>query len=96
LKQLGSSPIAKLTDLIDHATDKPFKLPEEADDLSGLLAAVLDAERTSLRTFHALCELAANDPVTAALALDLLHEAMDGEQEMETLLGSTAPELDGT
>jgi ferritin-like protein len=52
--QLGGQPIPKLTDLIDHATDKPFKLPTSMVDVHGVLKAVLDAERTSLRTYQRL------------------------------------------
>src|SRR5256885_2088581 len=41
--QLGGRPIARLTELIDHASDKPFKLPESLADAQGVLKAVLDA-----------------------------------------------------
>jgi bacterioferritin len=96
LNELGSRPIAQLTELVQRSTDKPFKLPDNVRDLNGALKAVLDAERTSLRTYQRLYELARDhDPVTQALALDLLREAVHGEEQLERLLGEPAPELEG-
>lgn len=96
INELGGQPIAKLTDLIQHATDKPFKLPDDSRDLDGALKAVLDAERTSLRTYQRLYALTQqDDPITHALALDLLREAVQGEEQLERLLGKPAPELEG-
>jgi bacterioferritin len=96
LNELGSRPIAKLTELVQHATDKPFKLPDNGRDLDGALKAVLDAERTSLRTYQRLYDLTReHDPVTQALALDFLREAVHGEEQLERLLGEPAPELEG-
>ena len=96
LNELGSRPIAKLTELVQHATDKPFKLPDDVRDLDGALKAVLDAERTSLRTYHRLYEQTReHDPVTQALALEFLTEAVRGEEQLERLLGEPAPELEG-
>jgi hypothetical protein len=48
---IGEQPIAKLGDVVDRATDKPFKLPANVRDLDGVLKAVLDAERTSMRSY---------------------------------------------
>jgi bacterioferritin len=96
LNELGSRPIAKLTELVQHATDKPFKLPADVRDLDGALKAVLDAERTSLRTYQRLYEQTREyDPVTQALALDFLREAIHGEEQLERLLGEPIPELEG-
>jgi bacterioferritin len=96
LVELGSGPIPKLTDLVDAATDKPFKLPENTDDVRGLLRAVLDAERTSMRTHSAIHEMTRDrDPVTSMLALELLTESTRGEQVLEKLLGEQAPEMTG-
>jgi bacterioferritin len=88
IKELGGEPIRKLTDLIQHATDKPFKLPESLSDMNGVLRAVLDAERTSIRTYHALYELSrSNDPVTELLVREILGDANHGEEELERLIG---------
>ncbi len=93
---LGGMPVPKLTGLPEHATDKPFKLPENVRDIDGALRAVLDAERTSIRTYRALYDKTKeNDPVTHALALELLREAIEGEEEIERTLGTPAPEMDG-
>jgi bacterioferritin len=93
---LGGQPVSKLTDLPEYATDKPFKLPENVRDIDGALKAVLDAERTSLRTYRALGEKSRErDPVTHALALEFFTEAVQGEEEIERLLGGPAPEMDG-
>ena len=92
----GGAPIPKLGQVMDHATDKPFKLPQRLDDVEGLLKAVLDAERTTARTQQQLYEKTHDtDPLTASLALSLLAEALRGEQEMEKLLGESHPEMDG-
>jgi bacterioferritin len=94
--QLGGIPTTKLTALVEVATDKPFKLPEDLSDIDGLLRAVLDAERTSMRTHHAIHQgTAGRDPLTAAMSLDLLTEATRGEQLLEKLLGHSAPEMQG-
>jgi bacterioferritin len=96
LNELGGRPVAKLTELVQHATDKPFKLPADVRDLDGALKAVLDAERTSLRTYQRLYEQTREyDPVTQALALELLREAVHGEEQLERLLGEPVPELEG-
>src|SRR4051812_7436012 len=52
--ELGGQPISKLTDLVQKATNKPFKLPPSMQDVDAVLKAVLDAERTSLRTYQDL------------------------------------------
>ena len=96
LNELGSRPVAKLTESVEHATDKPFKLSDDVRDLDGALKAVLDAERTSLRTYQRLYEQTReHDPVTQALALEFLREAVHGEEQLERLLGKPAPELAG-
>jgi ferritin-like protein len=97
LIQLGGRPPAKLNDLAGHATDKRFKLPSSMADVDGVLRAVLDAERTSLRTYAALHEATVvGDPVTAAMVLDLLVAAVRNEETLERLLGQPAREMDGT
>jgi bacterioferritin len=95
--QLGGQPVSKLPDLIDHATDKPFKLPKSLADAPGILRAVLDAERTSLRTYHRLySHTQAKDPVTALLAQEYLAAVVAGEEELERLIGDHAPSMRGT
>jgi len=97
LLQLGTTPPPKLGQLTDAATDKPFKLPEDLEDMTGVLKAVLDADRTSIRTFNTLLELSrSHDPLTNNLALGLLTDAVASEQEMESLLGASSPEMTGT
>ncbi len=95
--QLGGQPISKLTYLIEHATDKPFKLPQSMSDVEGVLKAVLDAERTSLRTYQALYERTrTKDPVTALMAQEYLAAVVQGEEELERLIGDRAPGMKGT
>jgi ferritin-like protein len=56
----------------------------EAASLAPLLRAVLDAERTSMRTHRSIYERTKErDPLTADLALSLLTDSVGGEQEME-------------
>jgi bacterioferritin len=94
--ELGGQPIAKLGDVINSASDKPFKLPENIRDLDEVLKAVLDAERTSMRSYHDLEEKTrGSDLLTHALVLEFLREAVVGEREFERLLGEPAPEMDG-
>lgn len=96
LIELGSQPVPKLTELMDAASDKPFKLPEDFGDVEGLLKAVLDAERTSMRTHQRILDLTqAKDPLTWSLALELLNEVVRGERQLERLLGQQAPEMTG-
>ena len=95
--ELGGQPISKLTKLIDHATDKPFKLPTSMADVPGVLKAVLDAERTSLRTYQRLyARTRIKDPVTALLAQEYLAAVVRGEEELERLIGDRAPNMKGT
>jgi ferritin-like protein len=80
---------------MDAASDKPFKLPEDFGDVEGLLKAVLDAERTSIRTHQSILAMTRDrDPLTERLALELLGEAVRGERLLERLLGE--PALDRT
>jgi bacterioferritin len=96
LIQLGGQPSPKVGELADHASDKPFKLPDDLRDIEGLLKAVLDADRTSIRTFQHLHELTRNrDGITEALVLEMLTQAVAGEQELESLLSESAPEMTG-
>ena len=96
VRELGKEPPAKLGALLDHATDKPFKLPLSLSDAKGLLTAVLDAERTSIRTFEAIRLRASRaDALTRRLAEDFLAEAVSEEQELERLIGDAAPGKDG-
>jgi bacterioferritin len=95
--QLGGQPIPKLTGLVEHGTDKPFKLPKSMGDVHGVLKAVLDAERTSLRTYQRLYERTRqSDPVTALLAQEYLAATVQGEDELERLIGDHAPSMKGT
>src|SRR4051794_19643644 len=57
LIELDEVPPPKLTDLMNAATDKPFKLPEDLRGMEQVLKAVLDADRTSIRTFNELHSL---------------------------------------
>ena len=94
--ELGDRPVPKLTNVGDYASDKPFKLPDDLRDIEGLLKAVLDADRTSIRTFHRLHQLThESDALTASLALDMLGQAVRGEQELEHLLSESAAEMTG-
>jgi ferritin-like protein len=95
--QLGGQPISKLTALIDHASDKPFKLPKSIADVHGVLKAVLDAERTSLRTYERIYRRThPKDPVTASLALEFLSSAVHGEEDLERLIGDHAKGMSGS
>jgi bacterioferritin len=95
--QLGGQPTPKLTDLINHSTNKPFKLPKSMVDIHGVLKAVLDAERTSLRTYQRLYERTRDsDPVTALLAQEYLAATVQGEEELERLIGDHARGMKGT
>ena len=96
LLQLGGQPVRKLDELSNHATNKPFKLPADPRDTDGALKAVLDAERTSIRTYSdMLLSIGGQDPVTTKLVTELLSEATAGESELERLLGRPAPEMTG-
>ncbi len=94
--QIGGQPVVKLSQLVEHATDKPFKLPKSLADAPGILRAVLDAERTSLRTYQRLyARTHLKDPVTALLAQEYLAAVVAGEEELERLIGDHAPEMKG-
>ena len=94
--ELGAVPPSKLGELVERATDKPFKFPESPGDVDGALRAVLDAERTSLRTYAALHErVAGKEPVTEALAAEFLAAAVHNEEAIERLIGDAAPSMDG-
>ena len=94
--ELGGEPVRKLDRLSDFASDKPFKLPDQLDDVDGVLKAVLDAERTSIRTYGELAELTRKDFVTHRMAVEFLAEATEGEEKVERLLGDSAPRMSGT
>jgi bacterioferritin len=78
------------------ASDKPFKLPPSLGDVRGVLRAVLDAERTSLRSYDGLARLTSGgDPLTHALAVRLLAAAVRAEDAIERLIDDAAPGMDG-
>jgi bacterioferritin len=94
--QLGERPVAKLKDLLEAATDKPFKLPDRSDNVPGTLKAVLDAERTAIRTYKELYDkTVSKDPVTQNLVVDCLTRALTDEDKIERFLGDQAPEMTG-
>ena len=96
ITELGGRLPERLGELVERASDKPFKAPASLGDVDGVLRAVLDAERTSLRTYHALhAKTASGDGVTALLAAELLASAVRNEQTIERLLGDPAPAMDG-
>lgn len=95
--ELGGQPVHKLTDLVEHASDKPFKLPKAMSDVQGVLKAVLDAERTSIRTYQRLYgRTRTKDPITASLVLEYFAAAVRGEEELERLIGDRATAMKGT
>jgi ferritin-like protein len=88
---------SKLGEIPEHASDKPFKLPRSLSDVDGVLRAVLDAERTSLRTYQGLYDRThTKDAVTALMAQEFLAAAVHGEEELERLMGDRAGEMTGT
>jgi bacterioferritin len=94
--ELGGQPVSKLTDLIHQASPKPFKLPESMSQVEPVLKAVLDAERTSLRTYQALYERTHDkDAVTEQLSREFLAAVVAGEEKLERLIGDSAPEMQG-
>jgi len=96
IQQLGGEVVERLLALADHATDKPFKLPNEAWSIEPVLRAVLDAERTSIRTYSELHAAAREvDPVTDRLVVALLNEAVAGEEQIERLLADDEPDMSG-
>jgi bacterioferritin len=96
LVELGGKPAARVKDLVSFATNKPFKLPKNPTDIDGALKAVLDAQRTSLRTYSGLWRSSRSvDPITADLAARALADAARDEDALERLLGDTAPAMTG-
>jgi len=96
IAEIGDAPPEKLGALETVASDKPFKLPASLGDVHGVLRAVLDAERTSVRTYDGLERITApGDPVTHALVVDLLAAAVRAEDAIERLIDDPAPSMDG-
>lgn len=96
IAELGGQLPPTLAELVDRASDKPFKLPTSLGDVDGVLRAVLDAERTSLRTYDALHRKTVDrDALTAALAVRFLAAAVRNEETIERLIGESAPAMDG-
>jgi ferritin-like protein len=95
--ELGGEIPPKVAEIVEKASDKPFKLPHSLSDVAAVLRAVLDAERTSLRTYQALYDRThTKDPVTALMAQQYLAACVHGEEELERLIGDPAPEMTGT
>jgi ferritin-like protein len=74
-----------------------FKLPKSMSDVQGVLKAMLDAERTSLRTHQGLYDRTrVKDPVTALIAQEYRAAVVRGEEELERLISDRAPGMKGT
>jgi ferritin-like protein len=74
-----------------------FKLPKSMSDVQGVLKAMLDAERTSLRTHQGLYDRTrVKDPVIALIAQEYLAAVVRGEEELERLISDRAPGMKGT
>lgn len=96
IQEMGGSLIYKLTQLEHHATDKPFKLPDSMADVEAVLKAVLDAERTSIRTYDEIRQQShGRDPLTERLASKYLAAAVRSEEELERLIGDPALQMTG-
>ena len=96
ISELGAQPVMKMKDLLEAATDKPFKLPGKMNDRAGVLRAVLDAERTAIRTYKTLYDkVTTKDPVTLAIILDCLTKAIQDEDKIERFLDDAAPQMTG-
>ncbi len=74
---------------IPTLTEGPaFTLPKKSSDLTGILKAVLEAERHAIKTYKALSDLTLHkDAVTHELAETLLADEVKDEEETENLLG---------
>jgi bacterioferritin len=74
---------------IPKLTNTPaFVMPKRASDLTGMLKAVLQAERSAIRTYEALAEMTRHkDTVTQELAETLLADEVKDEEHTENLLG---------
>lgn len=87
LCELGGAPPRHLSDVPDQASDKPFRAPDDPTDVEGALQGVLDAQRTSIATYHTLWRASRDaDPVTAGMAAGYLAEAVRDEEHLERLL----------
>ena len=65
-----------------------FQMPKRASDLTGILKAVLKAERHAIQTYKDLLDATMHkDPVTSELAETLLADEVKDEEETENLLG---------
>ena len=86
--ELGGELPADWAEIPKLANMKGFPLPDDPSDLTGILRAVLAAERTAIKVYQRLHKLTLHkDTVTHELAEELLADEVKDEEHTEHLLG---------
>lgn len=87
--ELGGTLPADWAEIPRLANIKRFPLPKSPSDLTGMLKAVLAAERSAINTYQTLARMTQHkDTVTHELAEELLADEVKDEEHTENLLGS--------
>lgn len=86
--ELGGALPASWAEIPKLSNTPAFVLPKRTSNMTGLLQAVLKAERSAIATYQALAKLTRHkDAVTHELAEELLADEVKDEEHTENLIG---------
>jgi bacterioferritin len=85
---LGGKPPADITKLVEASNEGYPAPPSEEKDFEAFVVKVLEAERGAIEVYRQLAaKTEGKDPVTHCLAVHILGEEVEHEDEFESLLG---------
>jgi bacterioferritin len=87
IASLGGKPVIEISKLIESSNDGYPKPPENEKDFEAIVRAVIKAEQGAIAAYHKLAlKTHMKDPITYNLAMHILTEEVEHEDEFENLL----------
>jgi bacterioferritin len=87
IASLGGKPVADVSKLVEVSNDGYPTPPADEKDFEAIVRAVIKAERGAIEAYNKLTQKAhGKDPITYNLAVHILSEEVEHEDEFESLL----------
>lgn len=88
IASLGGKPVADISKLIETSNDGYPTPPENEKDFEAIVRAVIKAEHDAIEGYNKLAHKThGKDPITYELAIHILSEEVEHEDEFECLIG---------